>query len=111
MLEEAATCQATFSFLSMLPMDVPELGRGLYDQPSISLPQIPWEPGMSDWDMLRAEHRLKPQTVQCILPQMELGAGVEHPDQDVHHPTMALYKYKPGLQPELKRSRKRHCGV
>lgn len=111
MLEEAATCQATFSSLSILPTDVPELSRSLDDQPSISLPQIPWEPGLSDWDTLRAEHRLKPQTVQCILPQMELGAGAEHPDQDVHHPTMALYKYKLGLQPELKRSRKRHCGV
>lgn len=66
---------------------------------------------MSDQDTPRAKHRLKPQTVQCILPQMELGAGVEHPDQDVHLCTMALHKYKLGLQPELKRSRKRHCGV
>lgn len=66
---------------------------------------------MSDQDMPRAKHRLKPQTVQCILPQMELGAGVEHSDQDVHFPTMALYKYKLGLQPKLKRSRKRYCGV
>lgn len=66
---------------------------------------------MSDQDTPRAKHRLKPQTVQCILPQMELGAGVEQPDQDVHLCTMALHKYKLGLQPELKRSRKRHCGV
>lgn len=111
MLEEAPTCQATFSFLSTLPTAVPELNRSLYDQPSISLSQVPREPGMSGRDMPRAEHRLKPQTVQCILPQLELGAGAEHPDQDVHHPTMALYKYKLGLQPEFKRSRKRHCGV
>lgn len=46
---------------------------------------------MSDQDTPRAKHRLKPQTVQCILPQMELGAGVEHPDQDVHLCTMALH--------------------
>lgn len=110
-IQDAGRSQATFSFLSMLPTDVPELNWSLYDQPSISLPQIPWEPGMSDRDTPRAEHRLTPQTVQCIWPQTEPGACVEHPDQDVHLPTMALYKYKLGLQPELKRSRKRYCGV
>lgn len=52
MLEEAATCQATLiSFLSTLPTDIPELNKSLYDQRGIYLPQIPWEPGMSDQDI------------------------------------------------------------
>lgn len=58
--EEAATRQATLiSFLSTLPTDIPELNRSLYDQPGIYLPQIPWEPGMSDQDTPSAGSNLK----------------------------------------------------